>query len=96
MLYTAYELGYAAISPARIAAGIGARMWRSPFNPIADSWLARTAAASLDMFEHVQAVSPLFAEYVRAQKGGAFLGRLDSEMTADERRRRRMQAAGDA
>lgn len=52
MLYTAYELGYAAISPARIAAGIGARMWRSPFNPIADSWLARTAAASLDMFEH--------------------------------------------
>ncbi|MCA8977124.1 MAG: FAD-dependent thymidylate synthase [Planctomycetes bacterium] len=51
---------------------------------------------ALDMFEHVQAVSPLFAEYVRAQKGGAFLGRLDSEMTADERRLRRMQAAGDA
>lgn len=51
---------------------------------------------ALDMFEHVRSVSPLFAEYVRAQEGGAFLGRLDSEMTADERRRRRMQAAGDA
>ena len=33
---------------------------------------------------------------VRAKEGGAFLGRLDSEMTADERRQRRMQAAGDA
>lgn len=53
MFYTAYELGYAAVAPARIAAGIGARFWRSPFNPIADSWLARTSAAALDVFENV-------------------------------------------
>lgn len=53
MLYTAYEFGFAAIAPARMAAGLGARMWRSPFNPLADSWLARTSAAALDVFESV-------------------------------------------
>ncbi|MBY0423844.1 MAG: polyhydroxyalkanoate depolymerase, partial [Parvularculaceae bacterium] len=52
MLYTAYEFGYAAVAPARVAAGIGARFWRSPFNPLADCWLARTSAAALDVFEH--------------------------------------------
>ncbi|MCR9248184.1 MAG: FAD-dependent thymidylate synthase [bacterium] len=51
---------------------------------------------ALAMFEHVRRVSPLFAEFIRAQEGGAFLGRLESEMTADERRKRRMQAAGDS
>jgi thymidylate synthase ThyX len=51
---------------------------------------------ALDMFAHVQRVSPLFADYIRARHGAAFLGRLDSEMTADERRLRRMQSAGDA
>ncbi|MEQ1931415.1 MAG: polyhydroxyalkanoate depolymerase [Parvularculaceae bacterium] len=53
MLYTAYELTYAAVAPARIAAGIGARLWRSPFNPLADSWVARTSAAALDVFENM-------------------------------------------
>ena len=52
MLYTAYELSYAAISPARMAAGIGARFWRSSMNPLAESWFARTAAAALDIFEN--------------------------------------------
>lgn len=51
---------------------------------------------ALDMFAHVQRVSPLFAQWIRAKQGAAFLGRLESEMTADERRQRRMQAAGDA
>jgi len=51
---------------------------------------------ALDMFAHVRRVSPLFAQYIRAKEGAAFLGRLDSEMTADERRQRRMKAAGDA
>lgn len=51
---------------------------------------------ALDMHEHVARVSPLFAQFIRAKKGDAFLGRLDSEMSADERRQRRMQAAGDA
>jgi poly(3-hydroxybutyrate) depolymerase len=53
MLYTAFELTYAAVAPARIAAGLGARFWRSPFNPISDSWLARTSAAALDVFENM-------------------------------------------
>jgi hypothetical protein len=48
------------------------------------------------MLAKVREVSPLFARFVRAKEGGAFLGRLDSEMGADERRQRRMQAAGDA
>lgn len=51
---------------------------------------------ALDMFEHVEKVTPLFAKFIRKKAGGAFLGRLDSEMTADERRQRRMEAAGDA
>jgi thymidylate synthase ThyX len=50
---------------------------------------------ALDMLAHLRAVTPLFAQFVRAKEGAAFLGRLDSEMTADERRQRRMQAAGD-
>jgi poly(3-hydroxybutyrate) depolymerase len=52
MLYAAYELGLATVAPARVAAGLGARFWRSPFNPVADSWLARTSAAALDVFEN--------------------------------------------
>lgn len=51
---------------------------------------------ALDMFAHLQRVSPLFAQFVRAQVGEAFLGRMQGEQTADERRQRRMQAAGDA
>ena len=51
---------------------------------------------ALDMLAHVREVSPLFARFIRAKEGEAFLGRLDSEMTADERRQRRMQSAGDA
>jgi thymidylate synthase ThyX len=50
---------------------------------------------ALDMLSELRKVTPLFAQFVRAKEGGAFLGRLDSEMGADERRRRRMQAAGD-
>jgi thymidylate synthase ThyX len=50
---------------------------------------------ALDMLAKLREVTPLFARYVRAKEGTAFLGRLDSEMGADERRQRRMQAAGD-
>ncbi|MHA7870841.1 MAG: polyhydroxyalkanoate depolymerase [Hyphococcus sp.] len=52
MLYSVYELAYAAVSPARIAAGMGSRFWRSPLNPVADSWLGRSTAAALDVFEN--------------------------------------------
>jgi hypothetical protein len=51
---------------------------------------------ALDMFAELQRVSPLFAAFVRAQHGSAFLGRMESEQSADERQKRRMQAAGDA
>jgi thymidylate synthase ThyX len=50
---------------------------------------------ALDMHAAMQRVSPLFAQFVRAQHGEAFLGRMDSEQTADERKQRRMLAAGD-
>ncbi|WDI33113.1 polyhydroxyalkanoate depolymerase [Hyphococcus flavus] len=52
MLYSAYELAYAAVAPARIAAGVSAKFWRSPLNPAAGSWVARSAAAAFDVFEH--------------------------------------------
>ena len=52
MLYSVYEMGVAAMSPARIAAGLGAQFWRSPFNPAAGSWFGRTSAAALDLFEN--------------------------------------------
>jgi thymidylate synthase ThyX len=51
---------------------------------------------ALDMLACVRKVSPLFAQFIRGVEGSAFLGRLESEMTADERRQRRMHAAGDS
>jgi len=53
MLYTAYELAYAAVAPARMAAGMGAKFWRSSMNPAAESWFGRSTAAALDVFENV-------------------------------------------
>lgn len=52
MLYTAYEMSYAFMAPARIAAGLGAQFWRSPFNPAATTLVGRTNAAALDVFEN--------------------------------------------
>jgi len=52
MLYSSYELAYSALAPARLWAGVGAKFWRSPLNPMAESWFARTSAAALDVFEH--------------------------------------------
>jgi poly(3-hydroxybutyrate) depolymerase len=36
-----------------MAAGLGAQFWRSPLNPIADSWAARSTAAALDVLENL-------------------------------------------
>src|SRR5690606_37540534 len=52
MLYSAFEFGYAAMTPARLAAGFGAKFWRSPANPLADTWVGRASAAALDVFEN--------------------------------------------
>ncbi len=50
---------------------------------------------AIDMYREVQRVAPLFARTIRVQEGDAFLGRMQSEQTAEERRARRMKAAGD-
>lgn len=50
---------------------------------------------AIAMFREVERVSPLFASTIRAQLGHAFLGRLDAERGADERRRQRMIRAGE-
>jgi thymidylate synthase ThyX len=51
---------------------------------------------AIEMFLRMQAVTPLFARYVRVRLGEAFLGRMENEQSADERRQKRMHAAGDA
>ncbi len=52
MLYSAFEFGYAAMTPARLVAGFGSKFWRSSVNPLADTWVARASAAAFDVFEH--------------------------------------------
>ncbi len=51
--------------------------------------------SALDLFREVQRVSPVFAQFIRAKEGKSFLGRMEAEQTADERRARRMMKAGD-
>ena len=53
MLYSLYELGHMSVAPLRIAAMMQSSMLRSPFNPMADSEVARTAAAAAELFENV-------------------------------------------
>ncbi len=53
MLYSLYELGHLSVAPLRIAALMQSSMLRSPFNPMAGSEIARTAAAASELFESV-------------------------------------------
>lgn len=53
MLYSLYELGHLSVAPLRIAALMQSSMLRSPLNPVADTEIARTAAAASDLFETV-------------------------------------------
>ncbi len=53
MLYSLYELGHLSVAPLRIAALMQSSMLRSPFNPMADTEIARTAAAASELFESV-------------------------------------------
>ncbi len=53
MLYSLYELGHFSMAPLRFAAMMQSNALRSPFNPMADSEVARTAAAASDLFETV-------------------------------------------
>jgi poly(3-hydroxybutyrate) depolymerase len=53
MLYSLYELGHLSVAPLRIAAMMQSSILRSPLNPVADTEIARTAAAASDLFETV-------------------------------------------
>ena len=53
MLYSLYELGHLSVAPMRIAALMQSSVLRSPFNPMADTEIGRTAAAAADLFESV-------------------------------------------
>lgn len=53
MLYHAYELNYAAVSPMRRAANMGRMILGSPLNPAAYTSLGKSMVAALDVFESV-------------------------------------------
>jgi poly(3-hydroxybutyrate) depolymerase len=50
MLYHAYEMTHAAISPMRHAARMGQEVIRNPLNPVSDSYGWRAMSAALEMF----------------------------------------------
>ncbi|MEZ5854944.1 MAG: polyhydroxyalkanoate depolymerase [Hyphomicrobiaceae bacterium] len=51
MLYHWYELGHAAVRPARVAADSCRMMLTNPFNPLTHTPMGRHAAAALEVFE---------------------------------------------
>ncbi len=53
MLYYLYEMNHAAIAPWRAAADAAQFFWKNPVNPIAQTYMGRSVAASLDLFERV-------------------------------------------
>ncbi|MES1201604.1 MAG: polyhydroxyalkanoate depolymerase, partial [Pseudomonadota bacterium] len=53
MLYSLYELGHWSVAPLRLAAMMQTSMLRSPLNPVADTEMARNAAAASELFESV-------------------------------------------
>jgi poly(3-hydroxybutyrate) depolymerase len=53
LLYYLYEMNHAAMAPWRAAADAASFFWKSPINPIAQTYMGRSVAASLDLFERV-------------------------------------------
>jgi len=53
MLYLFYELNHAAAMPWRAAASCGRMLWQTPANPFAATHMARSMAASLELFERL-------------------------------------------
>jgi poly(3-hydroxybutyrate) depolymerase len=53
MLYYFYELNHAAAMPWRAAASAGRILWQTPANPFAATHMARSMAASLELFERL-------------------------------------------
>lgn len=50
MLYHAYEMTHAAISPIRTAAQMGQEVIRNPLNPMSETYGSRAVSAALEMF----------------------------------------------
>ena len=50
MLYHAYEMTHAAMSPMRAAARMSREVMRNPLNPMAETYGSRAVSAALDMF----------------------------------------------
>ncbi|MCG8442092.1 MAG: polyhydroxyalkanoate depolymerase [Caulobacterales bacterium] len=53
MLYTMYEMGLAALTPARAAAAATRQVYTSPFNPASYSLAGRSVAAAAEVFRSV-------------------------------------------
>jgi poly(3-hydroxybutyrate) depolymerase len=53
MLYDFYEMNHAAVAPWRALADAGRLFWKSPVNPLSTTYLGRSVAASLELFERV-------------------------------------------
>jgi poly(3-hydroxybutyrate) depolymerase len=51
VLYYLYEMNHAALAPWRAMADAGINFWRSPVNPLSDTQIGRSWAASLELFE---------------------------------------------
>lgn len=51
MLYHLYEMNHAALAPWRAVADVGLSFWRNPANPLSETQLGRSLAASFELFE---------------------------------------------
>jgi poly(3-hydroxybutyrate) depolymerase len=53
VLYNIYEMNHAAMAPWRAAADASQAFWQNPANPLAKTYMGRSMAASLHMFERL-------------------------------------------
>jgi poly(3-hydroxybutyrate) depolymerase len=53
MLYDIYEMNHAAVAPWRALADASRLFWKSPVNPFSTTYVGRSMAASLELFERV-------------------------------------------
>ena len=51
LLYNIYEMNHVVMAPWRVAADAGHAFWQNPANPMARTYVGRSMAASLQMFE---------------------------------------------
>jgi len=53
MLYNLFEINHAALAPWRAMADAGLNFWQSAANPLSSTYMGRSVAASLEVFERV-------------------------------------------